>query len=139
MKLSPACLVSLLKPLVRFLLRRGVRLQEAAELLKAAYIDVAREELTRSAQSPNISRVAVMTGVHRKDVTRLLSENRELKSSSNLVARVLNLWQHDARFTTKAGEPRTLSYEGKENDLVTLVSAVSQDLNPYTVLFELER
>ena len=139
MSLGSPLLAALLKPLVRFFLRRGVRLQELSEVLKASYVGVAKAELLRSGEEANISRVSVMTGVHRKDVQRLFDGDRELKSSSNLIARVLNLWQHDSRFTAKGGEPRFLSYEGKENDFIELVSAVSNDLNPYTVLFELER
>ena len=116
-----------------------MRLQELLELLKAAYVDVARQELSSQGENSNISRISVMTGVHRRDVTRLVEENPQIKRSTNVISRVLNLWQHDSRFTTKTREPRVLSFEGKENDFVLLVSLVSNDLNPYTVLFELER
>ena len=139
MQVPNQCIVALLRPLVRFCLRHSVRLQEVLELLKAAYVDVAEEELAGQKESSNISRISAMTGVHRRDVTRLLSEERTLKNSTNVVSRVLSLWQYDARFTTKNREPRVLSFEGKENEFVALVSAVSNDLNPYTILFELER
>lgn len=139
MEISKNQFVVLLKPVVRFCMRHAVRLQDCLELLKAAYIEVAREELLRANEKLNTSRMSVMTGVHRKDVDRLLGEDRELKLSSNIISRVLALWQFDKRFLGQQRQPRLLSFEGKGNDFSKLVSLVSNDVNPSTILFELER
>ena len=128
----------LLGPLARFCLRHSLKLQDVLELLKVALIDAAEAEMKSSGHKINVSRLSVMTGIHRPDVVRLFREH-STKDDGNVLTRVLGLWQQDSRFQTTAGKPRTLSIEGKVNEFVELVSAVSSDLNPYAILFELER
>lgn len=107
--------------------------------LKGVYVEVAREQLQKQGAAASASRISVMTGVHRKDVSRLLEAAPVAKASKNLAARIIGAWRNSKRFCNASGKPRVLSAEGKESEFVSLVQSVSVDLNPYTVLFELER
>lgn len=137
--LPTECLKIILKPIMRFCLRYSVKLQEIIECAKSAMIEVAKEEMEKSGTEVSISRLSVMTGVHRPDVVRLYKEQSPNKISSNQITRVIGQWQQDEKFLTAAGKPRVLSVQGKDSEFVDLVYSVSADLNPYTVLFELER
>ena len=80
-----------------------------------------------------------MTGVHRVDVRRLHTLKSAPKKSKNIIHSIIEQWQHNPQFTSKSGKPRVLSFQSGEGEFTELVHSVSVDLNPYTVLFELER
>ncbi len=132
-------LKQLFKPVARFCLNRSMKIQDAAEMLKFAFLEVAKEELQRDGKLISNSRLSVMTGLHRRDVVRLLLDGQEVHETAPLLLRVVGQWQQDPRFTDKKKTPKPLSIEGKKSQFVNLVQSVSKDLNPYTVLFELER
>lgn len=136
----PACLKLMLKPIVRFWLRSSHGLHGFVDVAKAAFVEVAREELQRSGQRVNVSRLSVMSGVHRKDVTRLLADEKALtRQASGIVSRVIGQWEQDKRFLNSSRKPRVLSCDGEGSEFYALVKLVSQSESPATVLFELER
>jgi hypothetical protein len=132
--------VKLMKPVLRLLLRAGLRFQELLEVLKIALVELASEEINQVSSKVNSSRISVLSGLHRKDSTRIL-KNREVKevTRGGVIAKILARWEADSRFTTKHGAPRTLSFGPPESEFSALVRAESSDFNPGTVLFELER
>ncbi len=132
-------LVRLLEPLVRLALRAGIKLPSLLELLKQTYVDMSERELQTADTPITISRISLMTGVHRKDVTRILHSGAHEPDDSSLIARVLGLWNEDRRFQISNGQPRVLSYKGRGNEFASLVSVVSKELNPGSILAELRR
>jgi len=60
-----------LKPIARILLRFGIGFREFSEIAKTAFVDVASTDFGIRGRPTNISRVAVMTGLTRKEVRRL--------------------------------------------------------------------
>ena len=133
------CLRSLLRPVVRFCINRSLRLQDMVEAAKVMFVDIANEELEKQGKADNISRISVMTGVHRIDVKRILDEGGNFELSERLAGKVIALWRNDKRFTTDAGKPRVLSFKGVGNEFSKLVETISIDLKPGTILFDLER
>lgn len=133
------CLRRMLKPAIRFCLRRSLHVQDVIESVKVTFIEAACDELSMRGQQVNVSRLAAMTGMHRRDVMRIHREESVKEEPQGLVSRVIGQWQQDPRFNTKYGKPRVLSFEGEGNDFQRLVGLVSHDLHPGTVLFELER
>lgn len=132
-------LYPLLLPIVSLCVRRGIKLQEFLEVAKRAFVDAAQRELTASAERVNVSRVAVMTGLQRSDVTRLQKVSAEPPYSINLITRIIGQWRHDKNFSTK-GSPKPLQIKGNTPlSFSQLVMSISKDVNPATVLFELER
>lgn len=131
-------LAHLLRPIVRFCLNRSLKLQTFIEVAKHVFLEVANEQLAEHEKSATISRLSVATGVHRKDVERLMSGKTKAESGSDVLTRVVGQWQNDSRFSRK-GTPLPLSLEGGSGRFSLLVKSVSKEINPYTILFELER
>lgn len=130
----------LLRPVVRLCLRQGIKLNDLVEVLKVTMVRVANEDLTKQKSEQSLSRVSVMTGVHRKDVTRISRSDTPIAPKANLVGKLIVQWQHDPRFRNAAGKARVLSAQGKESEFAKLVQSVNgNNLNPYTVLSELLR
>jgi len=133
-------LTALLKPLVRFCLRNSHSFQDFTRVAKAVFITTAEEELAKSGSKVNISRISVLTGLHRDDITRRTkSKHKETGESISVFGRVIGQWRQDKRFLNQDGTPRALSYSGKKNEFKNLCEAVSTAVNWSTILFELKR
>jgi len=129
----------LLRPLVRLLLRNAVPFKAFAELAKQVYVDVARDDFALEDRRPSISRVSVLTGLTRKDVSRLLAEPRSESPTAmarySRSAQVLTGWLQDDRFSDGT-DPRPLAFEP---DFRELCRAYSGDMPARAVLDELLR
>ncbi len=133
------CLRALLKPVARYCLQNSIRIQELYDYAKAALIEAATQEIKNSGHKVTDSRLSIMTGLHRRDITRLAGASPELSRSASLISRVLAKWQTDKNLNTKAGEPRTLSIDGEQSDFAKLVRSISSELPANALLIELER
>jgi hypothetical protein len=135
----------LLEPLVRVLIRNGVSHGEVNELLKAVFVDVADRDFALPARKTSQSRVAILTGLSRKEVARqkaILDEGSELDQGSNLnrVIRVLEGWHTDAEFTGPYGLPIEVPFESQTGpNFCELVRRYSGDMVPRAMLDELVR
>ncbi len=129
-----------IKPLLRACLRGHHTLQSIIDLIKMVFVEVAVEELKKSTTKINTSRISVLTGVHRKDVSKIFREGvTKLKQNPPLLFRIVGQWEQDRRFCRKSGQPRVLTWEGEESEFAGLVRSVTDDVRAGTVLFELER
>lgn len=137
--IAAAALKVALRPLVRLALRSSLQFMDLVELLKSVFLEVAAEELTADGERVSVSRLSVMTGVHRKDATRLYRDGGEVKKPGDTLTRVIGHWRQSSRFASKPGQPRVLGCEGNESEFAELVREVTSDVAPYTVLNELER
>jgi hypothetical protein len=70
-------LLNVLGPLIQLCLARGVKFQTLSDLTKLAYVQQAAK-----GPKPNVSQISVATGLHRKDVTRLLDERSSNQAPS---------------------------------------------------------
>lgn len=135
--------VTVLKPLVRALIRNDVTHSEFAELVRQSYVDVAYEHYSIPGRKTTFSRVAVLTGLSRKEVVRLTRQREEnqvlVKTSPNRAARVVNGWLKDAEFVDGHNKPRTLALQGQEGSFSALVARYSGDITLGAVLDELLR
>lgn len=131
-------LKALLCPIARIALRHGWKIQELLEALKESLIHVAQEELANKNAEVSISRLSIMTGLQRRDVSRIIELRPHSSEKTSTLVKIIGLWQQDPRFSLK-GKPLPLDIEGKESGFNKLVNSVSKDLNPYAALFELER
>ena len=131
----------ILRPLVRILLRNGVPFNAFAELAKQVYVEVAMNEFQLPGRKPSVSRTAVVTGLTRKDVSRLhdaeLPEDRAGLERYNRAARVVAGWVRDADF--QDGEsPARLPLDGEGATFAGLVRRYSGDMPARAVLDELQ-
>ena len=68
---ATAALRLLFRPIARIMLRAGINWQELADVCKATYVEVATEDFGIRGRPTNISRVAILTGLTRREVRRL--------------------------------------------------------------------
>jgi len=136
----------LMGPLVRILLRQGISFAEFSEVAKAVYVEVALKDFKVTGRKATRTRIAVMTGLTRKEVKRVIDEaikeRYELKTSFNRLTRVLVGWHTDPDFTGPYGMPLELQYETAIPSDVTfseLVKRHSGDMSPRSILDELIR
>jgi len=137
--------VALLRPLIRLVLKRGMAFGQFAELLKRAYVEAAKEDFTVPGRKLTISRVAVLTGLTRKEASRLMEEEpavseSQARRSINRAARVVSAWAVDPDFHDAQGTPVELPFDGAEGPtFARLVALHGADVPPRAVLDELMR
>jgi hypothetical protein len=131
----------ILAPMVRVLIHFGVTFPSLSVLLKGVYVEQAERHFRLSGKAMTDSRVTLLTGVHRKDVSRLRGADPDDGPADlplTLGAQVVGRWLGDPAFRAADGAPRPLprtagndapSFEG-------LVSGISRDLRPRAVLDE---
>lgn len=136
-----AAVVRILRPLVRTVLRGGLSYTAFDELVRWVFVDVAMREFGIPGRKNSKSRVAVLTGLTRREVDRLvrLPEPKEgTPERYNRAARVLSGWAEDPQFLDAEGQPRVLPLEGPHS-FSEVVRLYSGNTPPRAVLDELER
>lgn len=128
----------MLQSIVRFALRNDVRFKELSELLKRAACECALRELEEN-EVFNISKISLASGVHRKDVQRIVIGRVSEISSSDIVTRVLGAWQSNKKYLDSNGSPRVLDCRGTESEFAELVRKISREVSIYPVISELLR
>jgi hypothetical protein len=138
-----ASILKLLRPLVRLLLRNGVSFGDFADLSKWVFMDVADKEFGVPGRKQTVSRVSVITGLTRKEVSRLQKietpDDSAVAHQYNRAARVIAGWMRDKRFLTSKGEPAPLKFDEDKNSFSDLVREHSGDIPPRAILDELLR
>ena len=124
-------------------MKGGVGFREFSEIAKRAFVDVATKDYGIRGRPTNISRVAVMTGLTRKEVRRIrqLNEegNEESASKDTPISQILHRWHTDTEFLTEAGSPRPLTQSGESASFASLVKKYGGDVPPGAMRTELER
>lgn len=139
---ATAALRLLLRPIARIMLRAGVDWREFADVGKATYVEVATEDFGIRGRPTNISRVAILTGMTRREVRRLRTllqdANPEIFSRMNYATRVLAAWYQDEEFLDTQGSPRRLPPIGPTQSFEALCGKYSGDVAATTMLKELK-
>ena len=138
-KILLVCLKFLLEPIAAFCLKHSLRIQDLTESAKQSLILKATNKLEKESIEPTISRLSVMTGIHRRDVVRIFKEGNTHSARAGVVHRVLGVWEQHSDYLRENGLPRKLLVKGDKNEFRELVFSLSQDVDPSTVLFELLR
>jgi hypothetical protein len=138
-----ASILKLLRPLVRLLLRNGISYGDFADLSKWVFIDVAAKEFGVPGRKQTVSRVSVITGLTRKEVSRLQKietpDDSAISHQYNRAARVIAGWMRDKRFLDSEGEPAPLHFDQGNDSFSDLVREHSGDIPPRAILDELLR
>src|SRR5262245_27074407 len=105
----------LLQPLVRIMIRSGISFGEMAEVLKTVFVEVAARDFDLPERKTSLSRIAIITGLTRKEVARqqevLRSGALDVDGNLNRITRVLQGWHADPTFTGPYGMPMELPFE----------------------------
>ena len=131
----------MLTPVARILLRHGVSFREMSDLCKRVYVDVATDEYGVDGRPTNVSRVALLTGMTRRDVRKVRQgpdENeKQALGRMNIAARVLSGWYQDPDFCDFAGSPLPLQETGSFPSFAHLAKRYAVDIPVTTTLKEL--
>jgi hypothetical protein len=141
-KALTAAILRVLRPLVRILLRHGVSYSTFAEVAKWVFVDVATEDFAIKGRKQTVSRVAVITGLTRKEVTRVQQlprpDDADTIEQHNRAARVIGGWLRDGDFM-QDGKPALLPFESGDPNFSELVRRYSGDVPARAILDELLR
>lgn len=130
---------------MRLLLRNGMAYAEFAEHARHAYVEVAFEDFAIDGRKPTVSRAAVVTGLTRKEVRRLMTPigvtDEGAGRAYNRAARVVTGWVRDSEFHGDNGQPAELLLDDIPNTpcFGALVRRYSGDMPMRAVLDELAR
>jgi Family of unknown function (DUF6502) len=109
---------SLMTPLIRILLRSGITFQEFGGVLKDVYVNVCAREMTLPGRRMTLSRVAIATGLTRREVAKIVRSEGKTQwgvwSNAGLAASVLEAWHSDPQFLAPYGYPRDLKIDGTD-------------------------
>lgn len=126
-----AAVLRILEPLVRWLLEAGIGVGDFLSLVKIAYVRAARDQGRDSGAEParpNVSRIAVVTGLTRTDVTSILGSgdaDRPVDRGRQRAERVLSGWWNDSAFQDETGAPAVLPLRGRGRSFAALVDRYS--------------
>ena len=141
-KILGAFLVAM-RPVAKILLRFGIGFREFGEITKTAFVDVATSEYGLRGRPTNISRVAVMTGLTRKEVRRIRgkieSGDQEVVVRSTPLSEILHRWHADSEFLDSSGRPAVLPFAGATSSFSNLVKRFGGDIPPGAMRTELKR
>jgi hypothetical protein len=120
----------------------GLSYSQFEKIAKKAFVEEALGEPDPRGRTTNTSRVAVRTGLSRKEVARV---RQEISANTDPVetyqigrpARVLQLWHSDLLFLDDDGSPADLTFDSEEPSFSTLVKRVGGDVPAGAVRAEL--
>jgi len=130
------------KPLVRLLIAQGVTHAEFSETAKEVYVETALRHFELEGKV-NKSRIAILTGLTRKEVKNVIDRTLEAgyqEKTYSRPERVLTGWYSDPKFQGPYGIPLELPYETGDADepsFVKLVRLYSGDMAPRQMLNQL--
>ncbi len=140
--LSLACR-RLMRPIARMLIRGGVPFKDFVELARETYVEVAGQDYGIRGRPTNTARVAILTGLSRKEVTRVRKQladesPRETVGYANHASRVLAAWHQDADFMDEDGHPLPLNTDGTAPAFDELLRRYGGDMPAGALLTELK-
>lgn len=122
---------NILTALFRTLLRNGIAYGEFDQIARKCFIDVAFKEFGPSGKKQTVSNVAILTGLNRKEVKRMLDLDEDQRDFANRQynrsVRVIGGWVNDPQYQRADGLPKDLPYEG-EYSFTSLVRQYSGDM-----------
>lgn len=133
-----------LRPLVKILIRAGVRHDEFVEVIKGVYVESAiRDGIGRDGPLTR-TRVSLTTGVPRRDVDRYIDDEALLAAPppthTTTITEVLHLWHTDPVYLGPYGIPLEIDFDATPGrNFVELVRRASESADPIMVLEDLTR
>jgi hypothetical protein len=132
----------LLWPLAQLAVAKGVPYAVIDETLRGAFVAMAHTAHPDLPAHRRASRISAATGLHRREVTRLLDQARAPQRPAparSPAATLFARWRADKRYRTRGGAPRALPRVGPAPSFESLAQEVTRDVHPRTLLQELLR
>ena len=134
----------ILRPIVRILIRAGIRFDEFAELARGVYVEAAIRDGSHGAATLTRARAALIAGVTRQQIDYYVDVDGALPSVrptlASVLVEVLTKWHTDAQYVGPYGIPLELEFDGSSGrSFRNLVAMVDATVSPGIVLEELLR
>ena len=133
----------ILRPLVKRLLALGVPFGRVEARLRELFVEVAESEFALDGRRQTDSRIALLTGINRKEVRRIRAADSESGPRSftmNHTTALISRWLTDVQTADRSGRPRPLPYQAPRGpSFMKLARKVTADLAPRVLLDELVR
>lgn len=131
----------LIKGIVRLALRNGINFKEFSNLCKTAYVQVATDEYGFEGRPTNTSRVALMTGLNRREIKSIYEQtgsqtSNTLSSPPDRMGKILSGWYTDSAYLDKQQQPLDLAIKGEKPSFESLIKDYGGDIASVTVLRE---
>lgn len=147
---------ALMAPLAQLVVARGLPFGALQETMKRALVQAASAAHQQVAQHRRVSRVSTVTGINRREVTRLMQALTGPQQASTSPSGAPSALARPARGRSKASElfahwltaraycgrggaPRVLPRQGPKPSFETLAHEVTRDVHPRSLLDELVR
>jgi Family of unknown function (DUF6502) len=135
---------AVLQPLARLAVARGMTYAPVDEIVRQAFVQAADDAHPELLPHRKVSHVATVTGLHRREVTRLVQALRDgsAKDSArprSLVNELYTHWLSDPAYRDRKGAPRVLPRQGPAPSFESLAHAITRNVHPRTLLDELLR
>ncbi len=134
----------LLAPLARLALAQGVTHATLDELMKQALVDAADQAHAALPPHRRVSRITTATGIHRREVGRLVAALRDGAAQQPPPARshaseLFAHWRSQSAYRGADGAPAPLPRQGPAPSFESLAQAITRDVHPRSLLDELLR
>jgi hypothetical protein len=126
---------ALLAPLAELAIARGLHHADLDELLRAAFVEAALAAHPDVTPHRAVSRVSTATGLHRREVNRLLQREPVIEAKRTPATQVFTRWLSDPTWRRRSLLPR----QGAGASFETLAQSVTKDVHPRSLLEELCR
>jgi hypothetical protein len=130
----------LLIPLARLCLANGITFAAVEDVLKRAFV---QETIALQPEAPmhgTVSRVSTVTGITRREVTRLIKiEASGRQTKQPLAAEVFARWTTDSAWRDHDGTPCILNRQGPAPSFEALAQSITRDIHPRSMLDDLIR
>jgi hypothetical protein len=130
---------ALLVPLARLAVARGLPFAAVEGLLKQAFVQAASDAHPGLLAHRKVSRISTVTGINRREVTRLTQAEPAAPRGRSLVSEVFAHWLSDRQYRHADGSPLALPRQGPAPSFETLAQAITRDVHPRSLLDELLR
>jgi hypothetical protein len=114
-----------LEPVVLLLLKSGISWKDFSHIAKEKFVSVAAESFGLRGRPTNLSRVAILSGLDRREVARLRRRATEPRTAPqgymSKPTQLLHAWYHDPQYLDSSGKPRDLEIEGAEGSFSDLL------------------
>ncbi len=126
---------ALLKPIAELAIARGLHHADLDELMRAAFVDAALAAHPDVTPHRAVSRVSTATGLHRREVNRLLQREPVASARRTPATQVFTRWLSDPAWHDHPTLPR----QGGAGSFEALAQSVTKDVHPRSLLEELCR
>jgi len=133
-------LAKILEPLIELMLDAGVTVQDLNRIARKEAVRIASRRVVKSFGRESKSRVAILTGLPRSEITKILRIRRSSVRSNpshHAGRRVLSGWHEDSKYLGVDGTPAVLPIFGRKASFEKLVGQYGAGIPVRAMLDEL--